>query len=61
MIMSCIHTYCSHHLEQVTRALLESGAAVNSQNIKGWTALMYAAQNGHDQVHSSQLDYLDSC
>ena len=44
------HTYCSHHLEQVLRALLENEAAVNSQNKKGWTALMYAAQNGHQQV-----------
>ena len=45
-----IHTYSSHHLEQVARALLENEAAVNSQNKKGWTALMYAAQNGHQQV-----------
>ena len=24
-------------------------------------ALMFAAENGHDQVRSSQLDYVDSC
>ena len=39
--------YCSHHLDQVTRALLENGAAVNSQNKKGATALMLAANKGH--------------
>ena len=44
------HTFSSHHLEQVLRALLENEAAVNSQNKNGWTALMYAAQNGHQQV-----------
>ena len=56
-----IHTYSSHHLEQVARALLENGAAVNSQANNGFTALMLAAQNGHDQVHSSQFEYVDSC
>ena len=50
--LPCIrfHTCSSHHLDQVARALLENEAAVNSQNKKGWTALMYAAQNGHQQV-----------
>ena len=42
--------HSSHHIEQVARALIENGAAVNSQNKKGWTALMYSAKNGHDQV-----------
>ena len=55
------HTFSSHHLEQVVRALLENGAAVNSQANNGFTALMLAAQNGHDQVHSSQFEYVDSC
>ena len=45
-----VHTFSSHHLEQVTRALLEAGAAVNSQKNNGFTALMLAAQNGHEQV-----------
>ena len=59
--MRCIHICCSHHLEQVVRALLENGAAVNSQSNEGFTALMAAAQNGHDQVHSSQFEYAVSC
>ena len=56
--MAHFHTSCSHHLEQVVRALLENGAAVNSQNNLGGTALMLAAQNGHEQVHSSQFEYV---
>ena len=61
--LPCIrfHTCSSHHLDQVARALLENGAAVNSQANNGFTALMLAAQNGHDQVHSSQFEYVDSC
>ena len=57
--MRCIHICCSHHLEQVVRALLEAGAAVNSQNNEGVTALIKAAQSGHEQVHSSQLEYVE--
>ena len=43
---------CSHHLDQVARALIENGADVNAiqQNELKWTALMFAAQNGHEQV-----------
>ena len=41
---------CSHHHEQVARALLENGAAVNSQNNSGFSALMLSAHNGHEQV-----------
>ena len=48
--MRCIHICCSHHLEQVVRALLEAGAAVNSQANNGFTALMLAAETGHEQV-----------
>ena len=40
----------SHHIDQVARALLENGAAVNSQNNNGFSALMLSAQNGHEQV-----------
>ena len=32
------------------RALLENGAAVNSQEEDGWTALMFSEQSGHEQV-----------
>ena len=39
--------YCSHHLDQVARALLEAGAAVNATMNAGATALMLAANNGH--------------
>ena len=32
------------------RVLLEAVAVVGAQNNDGWTALMYAAVNGHEQV-----------
>ena len=51
-IMPLYSHLCSHHHEQVARALLENGAAVNSQNKKGYTALMYSAQDGHEEVCS---------
>ena len=41
---------CSHHLDQVARALIENGATVNSQANNGLSALMLSAQNGHEQV-----------
>ena len=41
---------CSHHHEQVARALIENGAAVNSQTNNGASALMLSAKNGHEQV-----------
>ena len=47
--------------DQVARALIEAKANLEAQQNEGWTALMYSAQNGHDQVRSSQLDYVDSC
>ena len=55
LLCAKIHTFCSHHLEQVTRALLENVAAVDQTEEDGFTALMFAAQNGHDQVHSIQF------
>ena len=61
MIMSCMHTYCSHPPEQVARALLEAKADPNKANNQGATSLMAAAQNGHEQVCSSQFEYVDSC
>ena len=49
--------FCSHFtfftpitIEQVARALLKNGAAVNSQSNNGFSALMLSAQNGHEQV-----------
>ena len=58
-----IHPSCSHHLEQVLRALLENAADVNAvqKNELKWTALMFAAQNGHDRVRSSQVEHVVSC
>ena len=56
-----IHTSCSHHLEQVARALLENNADIEKPNNNGWTPLMKACSNGHEQVRSYQLDCLDSC
>ena len=55
------HTFPSHHLEQVTRALLEAKADLEKKTAKGNTALILAAQNGHEQVCSSQLEHVDSC
>ena len=49
-----IHIFCSHHLDQVARELLEAGAAVDTQNNEGWTALMYAAKGGNEQVCTSR-------
>ena len=43
-----VHTSCSHHLEQVVRALLEAKADPEKVQAEGFTALMCAAQNGHD-------------
>ena len=54
------HTFCSHHLEQVLRALLEAKADPEKQTLKGSTALILAAQNGHEQVHDSQFENVDS-
>ena len=61
LLRTQFHTYSSHHLDQVARALLENGAAVDQTEEDGYTALMLAAQNGHDQVRSSKLQYVDSC
>ena len=36
--------------EQVALDLLKAGANVVHKNLKGWTALMYASQNGHAEV-----------
>ena len=49
---SSLHTFSSHHLEQVARELLEAKCNVDHQNNEGWTALMYAAQNGHEEVRA---------
>ena len=54
-----IHTFSSHHLDQVVRALLENGGDLEKQQNQGFTALMLAAQNGHGQVRSTQHDRLD--
>ena len=42
--------HCSHHHEQVARALIENGANIEATEEDGWTALMFCAQNGHEQV-----------
>ena len=50
-----IHAIASHNLDQVARELLVAGAAVDAIEEDGWTALMFAAQNGHEQVSSTRL------
>ena len=40
----------SHHHEQVARALIKNGANVNATEEDDYTALMFACQNGHEQV-----------
>ena len=50
-----IDAFASHHHEQVAQELLKAGAGVEVQNNQGWTALMYAAQNGHEQVCCSRM------
>ena len=44
--------FSSHHLDQVARELLEAKCNVDHQNNEGWTALMYAAHNGHEEVRA---------
>ena len=41
---------CSHHHEQVARALIKAGADIEKPNNNGWTPLMKACSNGHEQV-----------
>ena len=43
------------------RALLEAKADLEAQMPSGHTVLMLSAQNGHEKVRSSQLEYVDSC
>ena len=50
-----IHAFASHHHEQIARELLKAGAAVDQTEEHGYTALMFAAQSGHEQVSSSRL------
>ena len=52
MLCSSLHTFSSHHLDQVARELLEAKCNVDHQNNEGWTALMYAAHNGHEEVRA---------
>ena len=51
-----IHTSCSHHLEQVARALLEAKADPEKVQADGVNALMFAAQNGHDLCARALLE-----
>ena len=50
------HTFSSHRLEQVARALIEAKADLEKQQEGGFSALMLSAQNGHEQVRSTQFD-----
>ena len=50
------HTLSSHHLEQAARAPIEAKADLEAQQNEGWTALMYSAQNGHEQVARALLE-----
>ena len=38
------------HVEPIALNLLKAGAVMSAQNNSVWTALMYAVQNGHEQV-----------
>ena len=40
---------CSHHVEQVSLELIKAGANLEAQISSGHTALMLAAQKGHEQ------------
>ena len=51
-----IHPSCSHHLEQVLRALLENDAKADATEEDGFTALMFSAQNGHDLCARALLE-----
>ena len=43
------HTFSSHHLEQVARALIEAKANLEVQNIDQATALNVACYKGHEE------------
>ena len=51
-----IHTSCSHHLEQVLRALLEAKADPNKATKLGTTALIKACENGHELCARALLE-----
>ena len=55
MFVFVLHAYPSHHHEQVARELLEAKCNVDHQNNQGVTALMYASQNGHEEVRRSGM------
>ena len=42
-----------HHHERVVELLLQRGAEIDLHNSVGWTALMYAADNGHERAVES--------
>ena len=44
------YMFCSHHLDQVALELLKAGADTEKANNNGWTPLMKACSNGHEQV-----------
>ena len=58
LLRTHFHTYSSHHLDQVARALLENNADIEKPNNNGWTPLMKACSNGHEQVRSCQVEYV---
>jgi len=39
------------------RCLIEHGADVNSEDEDNWTALLFAAKEGHDEIVSELLDH----
>ena len=56
-----LHRACLYGHGLCVEALLKNGAAADQADTAGWTALMFAAQNGHEQVRNSQLEYVDRC
>ena len=50
--MSVINVADVSNHEQVTRHLLEAKANIEAKENKGWTAIMFCAQNGHVDVRT---------
>ena len=46
----------AHAQDELVRHLLKRGAALESPNVYGWTALMHAARNGHAQIINTLLN-----
>ena len=54
-----IHSFRSHHLEQVARELLKAKCTVDAAANNGCTALILSAQNGHEQVRRTRMPSIE--